>query len=89
MPASTLLVLETPTTGDASLAPILTGAGYTVTRTADPDEAFAKVPEHQLAIIDVGSATPKGGRSGFDICREIRATPSMTADPDHVRGRDR
>ena len=81
MPASTLLVLETPTTGDASLAPILSGAGYTVTRTADPDEAFAKVPEHQLAIIDVGSVAPKGGRSGFDICREIRATPSMTAVP--------
>ena len=27
---------------------ILTGAGYTVTPIADPDEAFAKVAEHQL-----------------------------------------
>ena len=36
MPASTILVLESEATGDASLAPILTSAGYTVTRTTDP-----------------------------------------------------
>lgn len=81
MPASTILVLESPTTGDTSLAPLLSSAGYTVTRTTDPDEAFAKVGEHQLAVIDIGSAGPKGGRSGFDVCREIRATPAMSALP--------
>ena len=53
MPASTILVLESAKTGDASLVPHLTLAGYTVTRTTDPDEAFAKLVEHQLAVIDM------------------------------------
>ena len=79
MPASTILVLESEATGDASLAPILTSAGYTVTRTSDPDEAVAKVAEHQLAAIDVGGGIKK--KTGFELCREIRAAPSMTAVP--------
>ena len=62
LPASTILVLETPATGDASLAPILLRAGYTVTRTTDPDEAFAKVAEHQLVAIDVGAGDRQGAR---------------------------
>ena len=36
VPASTILVLEPPTTGDASLAPILSSVGYTVTRPRRP-----------------------------------------------------
>ena len=55
MPASTILVLESIATGDASLVPALTLAGYTVTQTTDPGEAFSKLVEHQLAIIDMGS----------------------------------
>jgi pilus assembly protein CpaE len=109
VPASTILVLESATTGDASLVPHLTLAGYTVTRTTDPDEAFAKLVEHQLAVLDVGTGDPapkepapkdpaaKGSRgakaakadkvdkvparSGVDLCREIRATPSMSSVP--------
>ena len=104
MPASTILVLESAKTGDASLAPHLTLAGYTVTRTTDPDEAFAKLVEHQLAVLDMGTGGPvakdpaaKGGRatkgakadkvepvpvrSGVELCREIRATPSMSSVP--------
>ena len=54
LPASTILVLECAATAIASLVPQLTSAGYTVTQTTDPDEAFAKIVEHQLAILDVG-----------------------------------
>jgi pilus assembly protein CpaE len=79
LPASTILVLESEAIGADSLAPILTSAGYTVTRTTDPDDAFAKVGEHQLAIVDVGAGITS--RTGFDLCREIRATPAMTAVP--------
>jgi len=79
VPASTILVLESPTTAD-SLAPILTSAGYTVTRTVDPDDAFAKVVEHQLAVIDIGAGLA-GAKSGLELCREIRSTPSMAAVP--------
>ncbi len=80
MPASTILVIESTATGDASLAPILTSAGYTVTRTTDADEGFATVVEHQLAVIDLGSGV-SGGRSGADLCREIRGTPAMASVP--------
>jgi pilus assembly protein CpaE len=80
VPASTILVLESADAGAQSLAPILTTAGYTVTRTSDPDDAFAKVAEHRLAIIDIGQ-TPKGAKTAFDLCREIRATPSIAPIP--------
>jgi pilus assembly protein CpaE len=80
VPASTILVLETAGAGAESIGTILTTSGYTVTRTSDPDEAFSKVGENQLAIIDVGKA-PKGAKTAFDLCREIRATPSLAPVP--------
>lgn len=81
MPASTIIVLESAATGAASLAPLLSSAGYTVTRTTDSDEASAKVAEHQLAVIDVAAGGSKDGKTGFELCREIRATPSASAIP--------
>ncbi len=81
MPASTILVIEHDATSDDSLGPILSAAGYTVTRLADPDAAFARVAEHQLVVIDLRGAAPEGSKSGVDLCREIRATPAMAAVP--------
>ena len=49
MPASTILLLSTDAAAGDSTAAILSAAGYTVTQTADPDEAFAKAVE-QLTI---------------------------------------
>lgn len=68
MPASTILVLESAATADTSLVPQLTLAGYTVTQTTDPDEAFSKVVEHQLAILDVGvtETSAKPAKTGKD-----------------------
>jgi pilus assembly protein CpaE len=80
LPASTILVLESAATGDASLAPILTNAGYTVTRTIDPAEALAKVAQHQLAVVDVGTA-PATGQSGLELCRELRGAPAAASVP--------
>src|SRR3990170_687573 len=80
LPASTILVLESPATADASLVPQLTLAGYTVTQTTDPDEAFSKIVEHQLAILDVGIPDVPA-KTAIELCREIRATPAMAAVP--------
>lgn len=77
MPASTILLLDSDLAVGEAIAAILSGAGYTVTQIADPDEAFTKAAEHQLVIIDVAS----GPKSAVDICREIRATPSIAAIP--------
>ncbi|MFL5684478.1 MAG: AAA family ATPase [Chloroflexota bacterium] len=79
MPASTILVLESAATGDASLAPILVSAGYTVTQSSDPDEAIAQVADHQLVAVDVGPGI--GGKTGFELCHEIRATPTTVSVP--------
>ncbi len=79
MPASTILVLESAGIGDASLAPILISAGYTVTQSSDPAEALALVAAHQLVAIDVGPGI--GGKTGFELCHDIRATPAMVSIP--------
>lgn len=77
MPASTILLLASDAASGESIQTILSGAGYTITLTGEPDEAFAKVAEHQLVIIDISH----GARSAVEVCREIRATPSMAAVP--------
>ena len=77
MPASTILLLDSDADAGEAIAAILAGAGYTVTTTTDPDEAFAKAADQQLVIIDIAV----GPRSAVDICREIRATPALSAIP--------
>jgi pilus assembly protein CpaE len=78
LPASTILVLESAASDHASLVPLLTVAGYTVTQTTDPDEAFSKVVDHQLAIIDVGASASgkpaKGGKDGKDAKKDVAPT---------------
>jgi pilus assembly protein CpaE len=77
VPASTILLIETDAASGDSIAGVLTRVGYTVTTIADADEAFGKVADHQLAIIDVVT----GPKSAVDICREIRSTPALSAIP--------
>ena len=77
MPASTILLIGADAPSAESIAGVLTGVGYTVTTLADPSKAFAKVADHQLAIIDV----VEGEKSAVEICREIRSTPSLAAIP--------
>lgn len=81
MPASTILVLSAAATSGEPIAPALTTAGYTVTASTDADAAFSQVVEHQLVILDLGSGSVDGARSGVELCREIRATPAMAAVP--------
>ena len=51
--------------------------GYTVTTTADADEAINKTPDNHLVILDVVT----GPRSAAELCREIRNTATMAAIP--------
>lgn len=81
MPASTILVLSAAATSGEPIAPALTTAGYTVTASTDADAAFSQVVEHQLVILDLGSGSVDGAKSGVELCREIRATPAMAAVP--------
>ena len=77
MPASTILLIEADPASGELISSVLAKVGYTVTTIADADEAFARVAEHQLAILDVVT----GAKSAFDICREIRGTPALARIP--------
>src|SRR4029453_7606252 len=75
VPASTILLIASDAAPGDAIKTILSGAGYTVTVVADPEEAFAKVAEHQLVVVDISS----GPASAVEVCRQIRATPAMSA----------
>ena len=77
MPASTILLIASDETSGDSIKTILSGAGYALTVFADPEEAYAKVAEHQLVIIDTSS----GPTTAVEVCRQIRAAPSMSHVP--------
>jgi pilus assembly protein CpaE len=77
VPASTILLIDADVASAESISTVLTSVGYTVTTSIDPAEAFGKVADNQLVIIDV----IKGKRSSVDICREIRGTPALSSIP--------
>ena len=77
MPASTILLIEADAASGETISAALTGVGYTVTTVKDPNEAFGKVADHQLVIIDV----IEGDKTAFDVCREIRDTPALAQVP--------
>ena len=77
MPAATILLVDADQSSIGPIADVLTGVGYTVTTVADADEAFSKVADHQLVILDVVA----GSRSAVQLCAEIRGTPSMAPVP--------
>ena len=77
MPASTVLLIDADPISAETISTVLTAVGYAVTTSTDPDDAFARVVDHQLVIIDVVA----GAKSAADVCREIRATPSLVAIP--------
>jgi pilus assembly protein CpaE len=77
VPASTVLLIDSDPGSTETITTVLTGVGYTVTPAATASDAFAAVADHQLVIIDVVT----GDHSAADLCREIRATPSLVAIP--------
>ena len=80
MPASPILVLSTSAINGDPLGPILTASGYDVTDAGDTEEAFARIVEHRLVVLDLGTGQI-GGKTAVELCREIRATPAMAAVP--------
>ena len=78
MPAK-ILVLTSDATEGESIAPVLAATGATVEVEPDRDRGFTRIVEHDIAILDLGVVTD--GRSAFELCREIRATPAMAAVP--------
>jgi pilus assembly protein CpaE len=77
LPASTILLIDADAPSAEAISTALTAVGYTVTTAADPGDAFGKVADHQLAIIDVVS----GEKTAFDVCKEIRSTPALAQVP--------
>lgn len=77
MPSSTILLVERdPTTGDV-IQTALAGAGYSVDRLDDADQALAQAIDHSLVIVDV----TEPARNAADVCREIRQSADLSAIP--------
>ena len=77
MPSSSILLVDQDLAAGRVLSDVLSSVGYTVTLLTDPSGALERAADNQLVIIDV----VVGERTAADICREIRATPSMAAIP--------
>lgn len=77
MPASTVLLIEADPISGETISSVLKGVGYTVTTQPDAGAAFSQVSANQIVIIDVVG----GPKSAADVCREIRATPTLVAIP--------
>jgi pilus assembly protein CpaE len=77
VPASTILLIESDPTYAETISTALTKLGYTVTTVADADAAFSQIADHQLVVLDAVG----GPQSSFEVCAEIRATPTMASVP--------
>src|SRR6476660_8931409 len=77
VPASTILVIDADDASARLISDTLSKVGYTVTVSANPDDAFPQVAAHQLVVVDV----IVGERTGLDVCREIRSTPALASIP--------
>jgi pilus assembly protein CpaE len=77
VPSSTILVLETSAEATAAIEGPLTGIGYPVTTTVDPEDAVRRAADFALVIVDVST----GSRSGVTVCREIRGSAALSAIP--------
>ena len=77
MPASTILLLESDTAAGEVVSNTLTAVGYSVTAVTSPDDAFLQAADQHLVIIDV----VEGARTAYDVCRELRGTPTLASIP--------
>jgi DNA-binding response OmpR family regulator len=74
-----ILAVEDDPTALGALRQILTEAGYEVTAARSGEDALAALAAStpNLVLLDVGMP----GLSGYDICRQIRATPKTAGLP--------
>lgn len=77
MPATSLLLVESDPAARDVITGVLIGAGYAVATVEDAIEAVQQAGAHQLVIIDIVA----GEANATDLCREIRATPTMASIP--------
>jgi pilus assembly protein CpaE len=75
--ASSILLVDADKIAGEAIKEVLTGVGYSVTVVDNDDDALKQATDHHMVILDV----LKGDKSPADVCRKIRATPSMVAIP--------
>jgi pilus assembly protein CpaE len=75
--ASRILLVDADEAAGRVIADTLKAAGHSVTVTASGGEVFQRASDAGLIVLDV----PAGATTAVDLCREIRATPSLAAIP--------
>jgi pilus assembly protein CpaE len=77
VPASSILLIDSDAALAETISKALTSVGYTVDLSPDPADAFPRISDHQLVIIDVIA----GDKTSIDVCREVRETPTVASIP--------
>jgi pilus assembly protein CpaE len=75
--SSRILLVDADQAAAGVIAETLGTAGHTVTTVPDGRSAFQQGAEAELIILDL----PSGTAGSLELCREIRATPSLAAIP--------
>jgi putative two-component system response regulator len=77
--SSTILIVDDDVAGQLTLESILDGQGYTLEFAENGIEALEKVSRLLPDIILLDVMMP--GMDGFEVCRQIRATPAIAEIP--------
>lgn len=76
---STILVVEDGLTDMQMISRYLEQAGYNVMGAKSSEEAQEKITENKPDVIFLDVILP--GKSGFEICRELKDNPSTSTIP--------
>ncbi len=76
---ATVLVVEDALTDMQLLTVYLQYAGYSVVSATNSDEVQEKIEKNQPDVIFLDVILP--GKSGFEICRELKTNPSTSKIP--------
>ncbi|MBD2770803.1 response regulator transcription factor [Iningainema tapete] len=76
---NTILVVEDALTDMEILSGYLQQAGYSVISAKSSEEAQEKIQKNQIDLIFLDIILP--GKSGFEICRDIRNNPANSKIP--------
>ncbi|MUH00513.1 response regulator [Scytonema sp. UIC 10036] len=75
----TVLVVDDALTDMQLLTVYLQSAGYSVVSATNSDEVQEKIEKNKPDVIFLDVILP--GKSGFEICRELKANPSTSKIP--------
>ena len=76
---ATILIVEDSQTEKEILATYLSSEGHTILHAGSSEEALSTLKDNKPNVIFLDVVLP--GRSGFELCRDLKAEPDTSAIP--------